>query len=49
MPPRRRDKKTPDPSKEREMLEERGRQVPKPAMEREMHNIRTRLMDVEIK
>jgi hypothetical protein len=49
MPPRRRDRQTPDPPEEREMPEERGRQVPNPAMEREMHNIRTRLMDVEIK
>jgi hypothetical protein len=49
MPPRRRDRQTPDPREEREMPGERGRQVPNPAMEREMHNIRTKLMDVEIK
>jgi hypothetical protein len=46
---RRRDRKTPDLSKEREMLGERGRQVPNLAIEREMHNIHTRLVDVEIK
>jgi hypothetical protein len=49
MPPRRRDKQTPDLPEEREMPRERGRQVPNPAMEREMCNIHTRLMDMEIK
>jgi hypothetical protein len=49
MPPRRRDRKTPDPPEEREMPRERGRQVPNPAMEREMRNIRARLVDMEIK
>jgi hypothetical protein len=49
MPPRRGDKKTPDPSEEREMTEERGMQVSNLAMKREMHNIHTRVMDVEIK
>jgi hypothetical protein len=49
MPPRRRDRQTPDPLEEREMPGERGRQVPNPAMEREMHNIRTKLVDMEIK
>jgi hypothetical protein len=49
MPPRRRDRQTPDPPEEREMSRERGRQVQNPAMEREMHDIRARLVDVEIK
>jgi hypothetical protein len=49
MPLRRRDRKTPNPPKEREMLEERGRQVPKLAMEREIHNICIELVDMEIK
>jgi hypothetical protein len=37
MPPRRRDRQTPDPPEEREIPRRRGRQVPNPAMEREMH------------
>jgi hypothetical protein len=49
MPPRRRDRQTPDPPEEREMPRRRGRQVPNPAMEREMHDIRARLEDMEIK
>jgi hypothetical protein len=49
MPPRRRDRQTPNPPEEREMPEERGRQVPNPAMERDIHDIRARLMDMEMK
>jgi hypothetical protein len=47
MPPRRRDRQTPDPPEEREMPRGRGRQVPNPAMEREMRDIRARLEDME--
>jgi hypothetical protein len=47
MPPRRRDRKTPDPPEEREIPRGRGRQVPNLAMEREMHDICTRLEDME--
>jgi hypothetical protein len=47
MPPRRRDRKTPDPPEDREMLRRRGRQMPDPAMEREMHDLRDRLEDME--
>jgi hypothetical protein len=49
MSPRRRDRKTPDPPKDREMPEGRGRQVKNLEVERDLHDIRTRLMDVEIK
>jgi hypothetical protein len=48
MLPRRRDRKTPNLLEEREMPRGRGRQVPNPAMETEMHDIRARLMDMEI-
>jgi hypothetical protein len=47
MPPRRRDRKTPDPPEEREIPRRRGRQMPDPAMEREMHDLRARLEDME--
>jgi hypothetical protein len=47
MPPRRRDRQTPDPPKEREMLRRRGRQITDPAMEKEMRDIRARLKDME--
>jgi hypothetical protein len=49
MPPRRRDRQTPDPPEDREMSRERGRQVPNPAMERDIHDLRARVMDMEIK
>ena len=49
MPPRRRDRQTPDPPEKREMLEGRGRQVPNPTMERDIHDLRTRVVDMEIK
>jgi hypothetical protein len=47
MPPRRRDRKTPDPPEEMEIPRRRGRQMPNPAMAREMHDLRTRLEDME--
>jgi hypothetical protein len=49
MPPTRRDRQTPDPPEEREMPRGRGRQVPNPAMERDIHDLRARVMDMEIK
>ena len=39
MPPRRMDKKTPDPPEDREMPRRRGRQMTDPAMEREMRDL----------
>jgi hypothetical protein len=48
MPPRRRDRQTPDPPEEREVLRRRGRQMPDPAMEREMRDLRAILEDMEI-
>ena len=39
MPPRRRDRKTPDPPEEREVPRRRGRQMTDPVMEREMHDL----------
>jgi hypothetical protein len=47
MPPRRRDRKTPDPPEDREMSRRRGRQMTDPAMEREMCDLRARLEDME--
>jgi hypothetical protein len=47
MPPRRRDRQTPDPPEEREMPRRRGRQMTDPAMEREMRDLRARLEDME--
>jgi hypothetical protein len=47
MPPRRRDRKTPDPPKDREMLRGRGRQVPNLATEREMCDIHAILEDMD--
>jgi hypothetical protein len=49
MPPRRRDRQTLDLPEEREMPEGRGRQVRNPEVERDLHDIRAKLMDVEIK
>jgi hypothetical protein len=49
MPLRRRDRQTPDPPEDREMPEGRGRQVPNPAMERYIHDLRARVVDMEIK
>jgi hypothetical protein len=47
MPPRRRDRKTPDPLEEREIPRRRGRQMPNPAMVREMRDLHARLEDME--
>jgi hypothetical protein len=47
MPPRRRDRQTPDPPEDREMPRRRGRQMMDPAMEREMRDLRARLEDME--
>jgi hypothetical protein len=49
MPPRRRDRQTPDPPEDRKVSRERGRQVPNPAMERDIHDLCTRVVDMEIK
>jgi hypothetical protein len=46
MPPRRRDRQSPDPE-ERENLRRRGRQAQNPEMEREIHDLRARLEDME--
>jgi hypothetical protein len=48
MPPRRRDRQSPDPQEEREMLRRRGRKMQNPEMEREMRDLRARLEDIEI-
>jgi hypothetical protein len=48
MPPRGRDRKTPDPPEEREIPRRRGRQMPDPAMEKEMCDLRARLEYMEI-
>jgi hypothetical protein len=47
MPPRRRDRQSPDPPEEREMPRRRGRQMQNPEMEREMRDLRARLEDME--
>jgi hypothetical protein len=47
MPPRRTDRKTPDPIEEREMPRRRDMQIPDPAREREMHELRSRLDAME--
>jgi hypothetical protein len=49
MPPRRRDRQSPDPEEERETSRGRGRQVQNPEVERDLHNIRARLVDMEIR
>jgi hypothetical protein len=48
MPPRRRDRKTPDPPEEREMPRRRGRKMTDPAMEKEMCDLQARLKDMKI-
>jgi hypothetical protein len=48
MPPRRRDKKTPNLAEDREMPRRRGRQMIDPAMEKEMRDLRARLEDMEM-
>jgi hypothetical protein len=47
MPPRRMERKTPDPPEEREISRRRGRQMTDPTMEREMRDLRARLEDIE--
>jgi hypothetical protein len=47
MPPRRRDRQSPDPQEEREMSRRRGRQMQNLEMEREMRDLRARLEDME--
>jgi hypothetical protein len=47
MPPRRRDKQTPDQSEEREMPRRRGRQMTDPSMENEIRDLCARLEDME--
>jgi len=49
MPPRRRDRQTPDPREDREMIEGRGRLVQNPEVEKYLHDIHARLVDMEIK
>jgi hypothetical protein len=46
MPPRRRDRQSPDPE-ERENLRRRGRQAQNLEMEREIRDLRARLKDME--
>jgi hypothetical protein len=47
MPPRRRDRKTPDPLEEREITRRRGRQLLDPPRAREMCELRVRLDAME--
>jgi Icc-related predicted phosphoesterase len=47
MPPRRRDRKTPNPPEDREMSRRRGRQMTNAAVEKEMRDLRTKLEDME--
>jgi hypothetical protein len=49
MPPRRRDRQSPDPEEEREMPRGRGREVQNPEVERDLHNLRARVVDLEIR
>ena len=49
MPPRRRDRQSPNPEEEMETPRGRGREVQNPEVERDMHNIRARLVDMEIR
>jgi hypothetical protein len=48
MPPRRRDRETPDPLEEREMPRRKVRQLPDPPGAREMRELRARLDAMEI-
>jgi hypothetical protein len=48
MPPRRRDRQSPNPKEEREMSRGRGKQVQNPEVERDLHNLRARVVDMEI-
>jgi hypothetical protein len=49
MLPRRRDRQTPDPPEDREVSRERGRQVSNPVVERDIHDLRAKVVDMEIK
>jgi hypothetical protein len=49
MPPRRRDRQSPDPEGEREMSKGRGRQVQNLEVERDLHNLRAMIVDMEIR
>jgi hypothetical protein len=49
MASRRRDRQSPDPEEERETSRGRGRQVQNSEVERDLHNIRARLVDMEIR
>jgi hypothetical protein len=48
MPPRRRDRQTPNPPEDREMSRRRGRKMTDPSMEKEMCDLGARLEDMEI-
>jgi hypothetical protein len=45
----RRDRQSPDPEEEREMPRGRGREVQNPEVERDLHNLRARVVDMEIR
>jgi hypothetical protein len=49
MPSRRRDRQSPDPEEEMEMSRGRGRQVQDPGVERELHNLRSMIVDMDIR
>jgi hypothetical protein len=49
MPPRRRDRQSPDPEEEREMPRGRGREVQNLEVERNLHKLRARVVDMEIR
>jgi hypothetical protein len=49
MPPRRRDRQSPNPEEEREMPRGRGRQMQNPEVERDLHNLRAMIVDMEIR
>ena len=49
MPPRRRDRQSPDLEEEREAPRGRGREVQNLEVERDLHNLRARIVDMEIR
>jgi hypothetical protein len=49
MSSRRKDRQTTNPEEEREISKGRGRQMQNPEVERDLHDIRARLVDMEIK
>jgi hypothetical protein len=49
MPLRRKDRQTPNPEEEREISRGRGRQMQNPEVERDLHDIRARLVDMELR